>query len=188
MSKVNYKKIGNRIIDILIGFVIVFALIISIISITTTKDGIPKVFGYSPFTIQSNSMYPTMKVGDLILVKAYDGSPLKKDDIISFIAVEQMSKIIKTHRVYDVTTDEGIYLYTTKGDNNEVVDDVNITDTDIVGVYTDIRVPYLGYVLDFLKSKFGFLFFILIPLAIVFIKQVIDLFKMLISYKLGEND
>lgn len=187
MNKELVKKISGIFMDILISAIIIFALIISVISITTTKDGIPNLFGYSPFTIQSNSMYPFLKKGDLIIVRKYNGEEIKKNDVISFFASEQGVKIIKTHRVVDISDEMGVYLYTTKGDNNEVEDDIKITDASIVGVYNNKKVSKLGYVIDFFKSKYGFLFFIIIPLAIIFIKQVIDLFKMLLSYKLEEN-
>ena len=181
------KKIGGIFLDILIGFVIVFALIISIISITTTKDGIPRVFGYSPFTIQSNSMYPLFKKGDLIIVREYNGEVLKENDIVSFFASENTAKIIKTHRIVNVSTDMGIYMYTTKGDNNDVEDDVQITDTDIVGVYQDKMIPKVGYLLDFLKSTYGFLFCVILPLGIIFIKQMVDLFKIMLDKRLEEE-
>lgn len=180
------KRVKDVFVNLLTALVIVFAMIISIISITTTKDGIPNVFGYSPFTLQSNSMYPILKKGDLIISKKYDGKEIKVNDIISFKARLNSEDYINTHRVVDVTLDEGVYLYKTKGDNNDEEDSELITDTDILAIYDNIKIPLAGYLVDFLKSKYGFLIFVIIPLVIIFITQVKDFYIMLLDYKLRE--
>lgn len=176
------KHIGLILLDILIAFIIIFAFIITILTVISNKDGIPSIGGYSFFTVESNSMYPTLKKGDFIVDKKVNIDKLKAGDIISYFASEKGTNIIKTHRIEYITF-EDTYLITTKGDNNNTIDSVIVTEVDYVGKYNDIRIPLLGYLIDFLKSTFGFLFCILIPLAIIFIYQFVDVIKLLVNVK-----
>ena len=177
------KRIGQIILDIFIVFVIISSIFITIITLTSNKDGVPNVLGYSPFSIQSNSMDPTLKKGDLIIDKKVDIESLKVGDIISYFDTVKGVNIIKTHRITNVSTDEGFYLFNTKGDNNDVEDQTVISDVDVVGKYKEIRIPYLGYLFDFLKTKWGFLCCIILPLTLIFITQLRDFIKRYIEYK-----
>lgn len=176
------KKIGGMVLDIFIALIIIIATATTILILTTNKDGIPNLFGYSPFSVQSNSMSPTFKKGDLIIVKKTDITSLKKGDIISFFAQEQGKMIIKTHRISAIDNVDTIVL-TTKGDANELEDDIVVTDVDLVGKYIGKRIPYIGAIMDFLKSKWGFLLFIIIPLALLFIIELRGFIKLIIEEK-----
>ena len=180
------KRIGGILLDILIALVIILGIITTIISITSNEDGIPNVFGYSPFSIQTNSMAPSLKSGDLIIVKSVDPATLKVGDIISYYDTIDGENVIKTHRIVNIF-DDGVRLYTTRGDNNDVDDDYVLTEVDIIGKYQSIRIPLLGYIIDFFKSKWGFLLFIVVPLAIIFIVQLISLIRLIVE-ELPEND
>lgn len=181
MKKIcNLKFIG----DILVFIIIILASIVTIFTLITSKDGIPSVKGYSPFSIQSNSMKPTLSKGDLIITNNnINVNDLKVNDIISFYSYEKGVNIIKTHRIVNITNENNVLLFETKGDNNDVNDNVFITDIDIIGklVY---RVPLLGNIIDFFKNKWVFFFIILIPLAILFIYQLINFISALIDYKM----
>ena len=45
--------------------------------------------------------------------------------------------------------------YVTKGDNNEVKDPMPVSADKIIGKYSEIQIPYAGYILSFLQSKRG---------------------------------
>lgn len=174
------KRIGGILLDILIALVIILGIITTIISLTSNEDGIPNVLGCSPFSIQTNSMSPSLKAGDLIIVKSVPSDELVVGDIISYYDTIDGENVIKTHRIVSITED-GTRLYTTRGDNNDVIDNYVLTEVDIIGKYQNIRIPLLGYIIDFFKSKWGFLLFIIIPLAIIFIFQLIELIKLIVE-------
>ena len=76
--KTVYKKIGGAIVDILIVVLVLLSIIISISSITArANNGVPDLFGYSPFSVQSESMQPTINEGDYIFVEKCDAEALK---------------------------------------------------------------------------------------------------------------
>ena len=179
------KKILKYISNIILSLIIIVTLFVTIITIFTNRDGIPDVFGYSPFSIQSNSMASTINKGDLIITKKISNNPnIKEGDIISFYSTINGKNVIKTHRVINIRDESGVNLYITKGDANDVEDTTFVTEVDIISKYNGIRIPFLGYLLDFTKNKWVFLFLILIPLLIIFIYQLIDFIKLLIKYKM----
>jgi len=80
---------------------------------------VPKVMGYTEYTVVTASMEPVLPVGSLILVKQTDPATLEKGDIISYSKELDPGTVI-THRVVENDTEEGQVI--TKGDANEVND------------------------------------------------------------------
>jgi len=177
------KKILKNIFNVFLVFVIVAAFVVTILTLTSKKDGIPNIFGYSPFSILTPSMEPTLKVGDIAICKILDSNTkLNKDDVIAFKTTIQGNKVIVTHRIVEITKlDDGTSVITTKGDNNDVSDANNITRDDVVAVYINKKIPILGYILSFIKNKWVFLFLVIIPLAILFILEFVGLIKDLVT-------
>ena len=67
--------------------------------------------------VASGSMYPTLKVGDLLFVRGVKPEELKKGDIIVFVKPIGNGEYI-VHRIIDIKEVDGRILVTTKGDNN----------------------------------------------------------------------
>lgn len=178
-----FKKILKVIGDIFLVFVIVSAVIFTAITLTSKKDGIPSLFGYSPFSILSGSMEPTLKTGDIVLCKKVDNNTeLKENDIIAFRTTIDGKKTIVTHRINSITTlnDDSIII-TTKGDNNDISDANPLTREEVLAKYDNIRIPLLGYFITFISNKYVFFFLIILPLAILFITELVDLIKQLVE-------
>ena len=183
------EKKSNGILSIFINviffFVIIIAAVITVISLNT-KQEVANVMGYIPFSVQTPSMEKTIMTGDFILTKdinKIDGE-LKENDIISFKALEQGKKIIKTHRIIEIKKEGNIVSYVTKGDNNDIEDAVTVQPGDVVSLYEGTRVPMLGYAMDFFRSKYGFLFGIILPIFIFFIYQLYVFMELLVELKL----
>jgi signal peptidase I len=183
------EKKGNGIFTLLLNvifvFVIVIAGVITILSLNTKQD-VASVMGYVPFSIQTPSMEKTIMTGDFIVtvdINKYD-EELKVEDIISFKAIEQGQKIIKTHRIIEVKKDGNLISYVTKGDNNTLEDAVTVQPGDVVSVYTGMRVPFVGYGMDLFSSRYGFLFGIILPIFIFFIYQLYVFMELLVELKL----
>ena len=103
--------------------------------------------------VVTDSMAPALRAGDMVLLQ-----PIK--DIITpgmVVAYDLQDKLI-THRVVDVVGD----MLVTKGDNNQEVDPWRVPFSSVVGV-PNVRIPYAGYLLDFVKSPMGFLLLIILP-------------------------
>ena len=170
---------------------LIVALVAFFIALTLSQnrsnDGLANLLGYSPLTIQSNSMKGDLKEnfqkGDLIIVKALteDGiNNLKVGEIIVFRDVIEGRRMLNSHRIIEIIDESGRLSFVTKGDNNPVPDEVIRESYDIIAIYKGGKVAKAGTAMDFLNSKWGFFICLVIPLALFFIRCV---YKLYVAYK-----
>lgn len=93
---------------------------------------------------------------DLILIKMKEEIELY--DVICYKADNRL--II--HRVIELLEDG----YITRGDANNISDSIVLKD-DVVGVYTNFKIPYLGYLVFYLQSSYGILAFVVIYIILI---------------------
>ena len=80
------KKVLGYVGDFLLVLVVIIAIAITFISLNSDDRGISNIGGYMPFNIQTASMEPTIKTGDLIITQEADFDSLEVGDIISFLS------------------------------------------------------------------------------------------------------
>lgn len=97
-----------------------------------------------PFmVVVGNSMYPTLKDGDLIVVRGVDPSTLAVGDIVVYRSPNDPRTMI-VHRIVEVVSREPP-AFRTKGDNRAKPDSWLVTGDMIVGQVVAV-LPYLGIV------------------------------------------
>ena len=169
------KKIGSIVISVVMWIIILVSALYAFTTLATKDDGsVSNLAGFTPMTVQSDSMSPTFDQGDLIVVKQCDTSSLQVGDIVTFHTIVDGQYALNTHRIVSIDELNGMHSFTTKGDNNDIADQHVISDGDIVGKYV-LKIPYLGKVMDILSSSMGFLIIIVIPMLLFFIYQVYHL-------------
>lgn len=153
----DYKEIKNRnekikkIISIFIYIIIIPIIVINITLIVKSfikPNKIPDFIGYKNFVIVSESMEPTIIVGDAIFVKKVPEKEIKINDIISF----HDGECINTHRIVGVSEENGIKMYRTKGDNNRGEDKEKVSYSQIEGKYL-FKINNFGNLIKILQSK-----------------------------------
>lgn len=179
------KKFLKIVVDVLAWIILIAAFLVTIMIFSSTKNnGIASLFGVMPMSVQSDSMAPTFKAGDMILVKKIDDMyTLQKDDVITFYTIIDSARVLNTHRIVEVKDDGGSRTYITRGDNNPVDDEIPVYPSDIVGKWTGAKVKGGGKVLDFLRSKTGFFICVVIPMAIFFLFELYKFIAALIESK-----
>ena len=198
-KKTGLKKVLSIIVDVVIAIFLAFSVLIAVLSITSSGNGgVPTLFGKALFTIQSGSMEPTFYKGDLIIGDVnYKPDELAVGDVITFWAEledESDSRYINTHRIVGITKEESDYVISTKGDNNVADDEytVNVSDNgqnDViarwnpVGKEKGILIKGMGNILDFLRSRNGLLYCLVIPLSLFFIWALYKFILSLVRYK-----
>lgn len=169
------KKAASIVISVVMWIIILIAALFAFTTLATKEDGsVSNLAGFTPLTVQSDSMAPTFDENDLIFIQQCDPSSLQVGDIVTFHAIIDNQYALNTHRIIAINEVNGLNSYTTKGDNNELADQHVIADGDIVGKYV-FKIPYLGKVIDFLSSTWGFLIVIVVPMLLFFIYQVYHL-------------
>ena len=149
---------------------------------TRDTNQVASLAGYTPLTVASDSMSPTFRAGDLIIIRKCDPQTLKEGDIVTFHTIINNEFALNTHRITEIQDLGGARNYVTKGDNNELADIHMIADGDIVGKYV-CHLAGFGKVMSFLSSSLGFLLVIVLPLLIFFIYQVYHLITVSIDLK-----
>ena len=139
-----------------------FGVLLLIITMSIVGSLIlPRIFNLSPYVIISESMYPELKINDVVYVRAVDLSEVQEGDIISFYMNSNALTPV-THRV--VSNDPLRQQFVTKGDANEKNDIIPIAYEYVLGKVM-FKIPLLGAILLLLQSLAGKIVFILMFLA-----------------------
>lgn len=114
---------------------------------------------YPIMVVVSESMVPTLGVGDFILVgqvSDFDdvvAEPQPEGDILVFLKPSTSDEYI-VHRAVEKTNNNGEWYFVTKGDNNLVKDSRPVQESNIMGKVIG-NIPILGYFPMFIKTSRG---------------------------------
>lgn len=141
----------------------------------SSRSGVQRAPLFGAYMIVSQSMEPAIHVGDGVVTMRVSANKLEKEDIITFFADEH--GVVVTHRIVGIFGDEEKgYAYRTKGDNNNVEDDQLIPYDRVYGKVI-LRIPYLGYIQQFLTSSNGWIVVIVLPCMLIIGNDIVKLVK-----------
>jgi signal peptidase len=122
--------------------------------------------GWRVNVVFSGSMEPAIHTGSVIIT-----GPIAPEQVmVGDIVIYSSGRSYTTHRVIDIVHDPGLQ-FITKGDANEDPDPSPIPAEWIAGRFF-YHIPYLGYVIAFLKTPLGLVLTIGIPALILFAYEV----------------
>ena len=177
------SKVLTVVASVILWIVILVAALFAFTTLATKdQNRVANLFGYTPMTVQTDSMVPTFKAGDLIIIKRTDPAKLVVGDIVTFHTIIENKYALNTHRITSITDYGTMREFVTKGDNNSVEDSHTIVDGDIVGKYVT-KIPFFGKIVDFLSKPAGFLIVVVLPLLVFFIYQVYHLIMVSVAIK-----
>ena len=178
MKFLDSKKF-NTITNIVSTVILVISIIICInVLLSANADiGVPNFGNYSFLSVKSSSMNPTFYADDLIIIRRYDPETRHNysvGDIISFVAKSNTGEhYINTHRIEEVINGAYGTSYVTKGDHPKApIDEKHVDYRNVLGVYTGVRVPKFGKVLEFTKTPKGVILSIILPAALIVVWQL----------------
>lgn len=182
------SKTVNTIINILLVVVIILAAVCTFISfVTSSGNGVPNILGVQLLSIQTDSMYPELKAGDLAIdTPIKDFSKLRPKDIITYWTVIDGERVLNTHRIENIYDGGGYYIFETKGDNNTNVDPLTVHESEVVGQYK-FRISGVGKVFDYLQTPTGFFLVVLLPVLLFFFFNLVQFFRALFEYQNVKN-
>jgi len=105
--------------------------------------------GIKPYVIVSGSMEPTLSVGDVVFIEKSDFNEVNSSDIIAYYNGEQ----IIVHRVVDIKVSDDNMVLKLKGDANENIDPIDVTEEMFLGKVV-FKVPKIGLIPIYLVSLF----------------------------------
>lgn len=187
-KKAKHSKTINRVINILLVVVIALAAVCTFVSfVSSSGNGVPNIFGVQLLSIQTDSMYPELKAGDLAIdgpVK--DASKLRPGEIITYWTVIDGERVLNTHRIVNIFDGGDYLIFETKGDNNTSVDPLTVHESEIIGKYK-FHIGGLGKAFDYLQTPTGFFLVVLLPVLLFFIFNLIQFFRALFEYQGVKN-
>ena len=155
--------IGTVLCIILIPILIInCALIIK----SYTSDEVPSLAGVLPLIVLTDSMYPHIESGDLIICHTVEAEDVQVKDVIAFFDPAGNGTTIVTHRVVEVTELNGQLAWRTKGDNNNTEDRLLGTADKLVAVYEGTRLPGFGNVALFMQTTPGLIVCVVVPILL----------------------
>lgn len=180
MGNPTVKKVLKITGNVVLWLIVVFAVIVTIFAFAARngEEGVPTIGKKCYLTVQSDSMKPTFKAGDMLisryLVGSQDIGKLKVDDVITFRTTINGQAALNTHRIITVEDDgAGHVVYTTQGDNRETnFGTETVRPSDVVAVWTGHKMAGVGKFISFMQTRLGFGLCIVLPMLLFFLYEV----------------
>ena len=118
-------------------------------------------------------MEPDIKTGSVVIIKP--SSNYAVGDVVTF-GKDTKKDIPTTHRIISSRAQNGVIMFTTKGDANEDKDTSEIRQSDIHGKVL-FDVPFFGYIIDLARKPLGFAVLIILPAIIVMYDEGVKIFR-----------
>lgn len=133
-------------------------IVLPLVVFTLITSKTDKMASIRSFVVLTGSMEPTVPVGSIVYsqksANAYD-----LGDIISF---KNKNDLTVTHRITEKKNSKSGMIYQTKGDANNVTDTDSVPEDKIIGKVI-FQIPYIGRIINFVKTPMGFLVLIVFP-------------------------
>ena len=191
-GKKKNKKSGKEILNVAVNVLLVVALVVAALCtytsfVSTSGNGVPSILGVRMFSIQTESMYPTMSPGDLIFGTGIDDmSELRPGEVITYWTVINGERVLNTHRIEEIYDGDGFLIFAT-GDKNPGVDALTVHESEVVAKWTGMKIGGMGKVFDYLQTSTGFLIVVVIPVFLFFLFHLVQFFRVLFEYQNVKN-
>lgn len=157
------------VIGVVLCIILIPILIINItliIKSATNKDEVPSISGYLPMIVLTDSMYPEIKSGDLIICHTIDAEAVRENDVIAFFDPAGNGSSVVTHRVAEIVNKDGKLSFRTKGDNNNTEDKDLVPAENLVGIYKT-RIAGAGNIAMFMQTTTGLIVCVILPIILL---------------------
>jgi signal peptidase len=183
----NYRSLLGQVLTV-VGAVALLVLVALFVA-----HAVPALVGAEQsYVVTSDSMSPTIEVGDVIFVYPTSEASIEQGDIIAYTRDGNPNEVT-THRVHEVVSQDGRRGFVTKGDANEEPDRGVVRPEYVVGSVPvvfgyPLSVPYMGYLLRFAGSDTGIVLFLFVPAALLIVSEVYDLAKAARAQRSGSDE
>ncbi len=171
------KKVLLKILDV-IKIILLVLLVLFVIFTAYQKimPNNPSVFGFRTYSIITNSMYPKLKKGDVILIKEQKMDSYKVGDIVTFKGMDgDLKGKIVTHQIVGITKENGKRIFYTKGLKN-ISDDPAVYEEQMLGKFI-YKFFIFSIIEKIMETKIGFALIIIIPLGLIYFFEIKDIVK-----------
>lgn len=188
MEKLRENKVLGIIGTILYYFlvVLIFAVLVVVILQRVSNNNLT-IGGIRIFNVVTESMVPKYEVGDVLIAKTVDADSLQVGDDVAYRGeVGTFNGKIVTHQIIEKKTEDGQIKFVTKGIANEE-SDPQISSNQVYGkiIY---KVKSLSIISKIINNLFGFYFLIFVPITILIIIKIRDIYLDIKERKEDDKD
>lgn len=148
-----------------------FGLIV-LITLVMIYSVLPISNNFKILTVLSGSMNPKISTGSIVIV--VPANDYKINDVITFKNSKSETPI--THRIIEMQVNSGVLYYITKGDANNGPDRELVMKSDVIGKML-FSIPFIGYVIEFIRKPLGLLLVVLIPCVAIICEEIYKIWK-----------
>lgn len=166
--------------DLVEVLIIIYVIFVTTCILSKNRYGYTNIFGYTLVSVhQEDEAYiKDSKAGNLLVVKN-DGNVSKNQYVYYYYAdvadPNNEKYVVRGAFVTDTIKGDGGELYSLKDK-----EDPKISKARVLGNYSN-QYAVIGGVLEFLETRLGFLFCVLLPIMIVFVYQIYE-FVVILNY------
>lgn len=174
------KKLFQFMWDLVEVLIIIYVIFVTTCILSKNRYGYTNIFGYTLVSVhQEDEAYiKDSKAGNLLVVKN-DGNVNKNQYVYYYYAdvsdPNNEKYVVRGAFVTDTIKGDGGELYSLKDK-----EDPKISKSRVLGNYSN-QYAVIGGVLEFLETRLGFLFCVLLPIMIVFVYQIYE-FVVILNY------
>lgn len=130
----------------------------------------PLAFHARPLVVLSGSMEPALRTGDVSVVRSIAPLDARPGDIVTFRDPDNADRLI-THRVRAMRVQGDAVVFRTRGDANNVSEHWRVPASGEIGRLM-YRIPKLGWVLSYARSKGLFMLLLGGALALLLVLEL----------------
>ena len=174
------KRLFQFMWDLVEVLIIIYVIFVTTCILSKNRYGYTNLFGYTLVSVhQEDEAYiKDSKAGNLLVVKN-DGNVNKNQYVYYYYAdvadPNNEKYVVRGAFVTDTIKGDGGELYSLKDK-----EDPKISKARVLGNYSN-QYAVIGGVLEFLETRLGFLFCVLLPIMIVFVYQIYE-FVVILNY------
>lgn len=135
----------------------------------------PLAFDARPLVVLSGSMEPALHTGDVSVVRSIAPLDARPGDIVTFRDPDNSKRLI-THRVRDMRVQGDAVVFRTRGDANNVSERWRVPASGEIGRVM-YRIPKLGWVLSYARSKGLFVLLLGGALALLLVLELTAIWR-----------
>lgn len=155
-----------------LGTLVVSAAVGGAVTLALAAAG-PRLLGWQSMTVLTGSMRPLLQPGDVVVDRMIAPASARPGDIVTFHDPNRGGKLV-THRVRFISRRGAMVDVVTRGDANSVGERWSVPAAGRIG-RVEYRIPYLGYLGQWVGTPLGRLLAIVLPaltLAIIELRAV----------------
>ena len=166
--------------DLVEVLIIIYVIFVTTCILSKNRYGYTNIFGYTLVSVhQEDEAYIKDSKGGNLLVVKNDGNVNKNQYVYYYYAdvsdPNNEKYVVRGAFVTDTIKGDGGELYSLKDK-----EDPKISKARVLGNYSN-QYAVIGGVLEFLETRLGFLFCVLLPIMIVFVYQIYE-FVVILNY------